>query len=324
MDGAKQTLVSGNLIIIIFDLIMLGLFWLELFLYKNQDYYQKKVNKKKKFSLVRFLLLTLATSYKHRGLLTVSGIFLVISGIVIINYHLIIPAELIKISISFIIFVLLIFLARKRLIRKDHFQDDMVSRYVDLVLYIILGHWFVLISTFIEAPTLPLGFLGLGFALILTFSVMVQAIANPSSIRSSVSKRRRYQKTASILKGMLLLISCELMILYLMVYNCYIISPDFYYSSINRLLDAFDMFYYLIVSFATMGYGDIHPIRFNGQIYSELVGIVIGLSSMFSTACFVAAVVAGAASIGQEQKKDAIIEIKDHFNGRGQAKDEDD
>ncbi len=324
MDLAKQSLVDGNLIIIIYDLFMLGLFLLELFLYKKQDRYQDKTNKEKKIRPVRLFLLKLAINYKRRGVLTVSGILFITSIVMITNHHLITLAELIKISISFIIFVFLVLLAQKLLIQKDRFQDDIVSRYVDLILYIILGHWFVLIATFIEAPTLPLGFLGLGFALILTFSVMVQAIANPSSIRSSVSKRRRYQETSSILKGMLLLIFCELMILYLMVYNCYIINPGFYYSSIDRPLDGFDMFYYLIVSFATMGYGDIHPIRFNGQIYSEVVAIIIGLSSMFSTACFVAAVVAGAASIGQEEKKDAIVQLKDHFRGCGQKKDKDD
>ncbi len=311
MDGATQKLVDGNLIIIVYDLFILCLFLLELFLYKNQDRYQKQANKKKKIGPIRLFLLKLATNYQRRGVLTVTGILFIISLLVINNHRLVTLVELVRITISFIIFILMIVLAQKLLIQKDRFQDDIVSRYVNLILYIILGHWFVLVSTFIESPTLPLGLIGLGFALILTFSVMVQAIANPSSIRSSVSKRRRYQETASILKGMLLLIFCELTILYLMIYNCFITDPDFYFSSINRVLDAFDMFYYLIVSFATIGYGDIHPMRFDGQIYSEMVGIIIGLSSMFSTACFVAAVVAGAGNNGNTPKKDRESEGED-------------
>ena len=46
-------------------------------------------------------------------------------------------------------------------------------------------------------------------------------------------------------------------------------------------------FNYMVITFATVGYGDIHPVRFNGMIYGELVAMVIGLTSMFSTACFV-------------------------------------
>lgn len=236
------------------------------------------------------------------------GLLFVISLAVVNNYHLITINELMGIGTTFILFIAIIFLAQKLLLRADHFQDNVVSRYVDLILYIILGHWFVLAANFIEPPTLPLGLVGLGFALLLTFSVMVQAIANPLSIRRSVSKRQKYQETASILKGMLLLIFCELLILFLMVYNCFSSNPGFYFSSIDRFLDSFDMVYYLIVTFATIGYGDIYPVRVNGQIYSELVAIIIAISSMFSTACFVAAVVAGAGNMVSRPQNDGFDE----------------
>lgn len=310
MNGINENLANGNLIILVYDFFILFLFLLELFLYQNKDRYQKSVDGKKKIRPIRLFLLKLATNYQRRGVLTVMGLLFIISLIVVSNHHLITLSELIGISITFIIFIIIIFVAQKLLGRMDRFKDDIVSRYVDLVIYLILGHWFVLTADFIEPPTLPLGLIGLGFALLLTFSVMLQAIANPLSIRSSVSKKRRYQETASILKGMLLLIFCELAILYLMIYNCFKVNPGFYYSSIDRLLDPFDMFYYLIITFATIGYGDIHPIRFNGQFYSEIVAILIGLASMFSTACFVAAVVAAAGNVGHDQKD----LIKDDLN----------
>lgn len=314
MNAASQNLANGNLIIILYDFFILCLFLMELFLYRNQDHYRDQLKEKQKIRPIRLFLLKIAINYQRRGVLTVTGILFIISLVVVNNHHLIEFPELIGISISFIVFILIIFVAQKLLIRMDRFQDDIVSRYVDLILYLILGHWFVLAANFIKPPTLPLGLIGLGFALLLTFSVMVQAIANPASIRSSVSKRRKYQETTSILKGMLLLIFCELAILYLMIYNCFKISPEFYYSSINRAIDAFDMLYYLIVSFATIGYGDIYPIRFNGQIYAEVVAIFIGLSSMFSTACFVAAVVAGAGNIGRQEKKDQSLQADEKID----------
>lgn len=310
METVNQNLANGNIIIIVYDLFILSLFALELFHYNNQDRFDINGKPKKKTGPIRLFFLKLARSYQHNGVLTVTGLLFIISLIVVNIHHLISLMEIIGISITFIGFIAIIFLWQKVLMRLDRFQDDIVSRFVDIVLYIILGHGFVLVANFITPPTLPIGFIGLGFALILTFSVMVRAIANPLSIRSSISKHKLNQDTTGILKGMLVLIFCELAILYLMIYNCFLSNPDFYYSSIDRILDGFDMLYYLIVTFATIGYGDIHPVRFNGQIYSELVAIVIGLSSMFSTACFVAAVVAGAGNT-ISNRNDIIQDKKD-------------
>ena len=75
-------------------------------------------------------------------------------------------------------------------------------------------------------------------------------------------------------------------------------------------INAFDMFYYLVMTFATVGYGDISPVRVDGMIFSELVAIIIGLVSMFSTACFVGAVVAGAAQMSWNQTENTDQEEK--------------
>ena len=72
------------------------------------------------------------------------------------------------------------------------------------------------------------------------------------------------------------------------------------------------------LSFATIGYGDIHPVRFNGMIYGELVAMVIGLASMFSTACFVGAVVAGAAQMSWNQGLEAKDQDHDNFADQNQ------
>lgn len=298
-----KTLANGDTIIIIYDLFILCLFLFELFLFYNKERYLKDIqqHKKQKIQPFRRLLVKIVVNYEYQGILIVSSILLIISLVVVSNHHQVLAQELIKMVGGFILFVGIVFFVQHIFMKLDQFTDNVVSRFVDLIFYIILGHIFVLSADFISPPSLPLGLIGLAFALVLCFSVMIRAIANPSVIRSSVSKRRKYQETASILKGMLVLVISEVGILYLMVINCFKINPDYYISNSERALDAFDMLYYLVISFATIGYGDIHPVRINGLFYSELIAMVIGLTSMFSTACFVGAVVAGAAQMSWNQ-----------------------
>ncbi|WKY46703.1 potassium channel family protein [Eubacteriaceae bacterium ES3] len=309
---ADQNLASGNAIIIAYDIFILCLFLFEMYLFKNRNHYKEKLKNDPKLKLgpVRMFFLRLATSYHRRGMITAAAILFVISMIVINKHKLITASQLVGIGLSYLIFLTIVFFTQKFFVRLDQFQDDIVSRHVDLINYLILGHCFVLFSGMVIPPTLPIGLIGLVFALGLIFSVMIRAIANPHSIRSSVSMRRKNQETASILKGMLILVLCQLIILYLMVYNCYRIEPGFYYSDINRSLGAFDMLYYLIVSFSTIGYGDIFPVAVNGQVYSQIVAMIIGLSSLFSTACFVGAVVSGAAEVARNVSEEDEISLE--------------
>ncbi|WP_303868687.1 potassium channel family protein [Acetobacterium wieringae] len=315
-----ETLANGNAIIIIYDLFILLLFLFELFLFYNKERIisEVKQNKTKKIKPVRRFLVKLIVNYEYQGVLMVTGVLLVISLLVVSLHHRILIGELIGILGSFAVFIIIVFLVQHLFMKIDQFQDIIVSRFMDLIFYLVLGHYFVLFANFISPPSLPLGLVGLSFALMLCFSVMIRAIANPTLIRSSVSKRRKYHETASILKGMLVLVVSEMSILYLMVYNCFKINPGFYAANSDRALDAFDMLYYMVISFATIGYGDIHPVRFNGIIYGELVAMVIGLASMFSTACFVGAVVAGAAQMSWNQG----LEEKNQDNGAPSNPDE--
>ena len=298
-----ENLANGNAIIIIYDLFILLLFLFEVFLFYNKERIAEAIknDRTKKIKPFRRFLVKLMVNYEYQGILMVTGVLLVISLVVVSLHHTILISELIGILGSFAFFIVIVFLVQHLFMKIDQFQDIIVSRFVDLIFYLILGHYFVLFANFVSPPDLPLGLIGLSFALFLCFAVMIRAIANPSLIRSSVSKKRKYHETASILKGMLVLVVSEMSILYLMVYNCFKINPNFYASSSDRALDAFDMLYYMIVSFATIGYGDIHPVRLGGAIYGELVAMVIGLTSMFSTACFVGAVVAGAAQMSWNQ-----------------------
>lgn len=298
-----QSLANGDIIIMLYDVFVFLFFVFEFFLYINKERYvqELKTCEGKKIKPFRKFFVRIAANYDRHGLITVTGILFIISLLVISTHHIVMLSEFIAILVSLIIFTLLVYFIQRIFMRLDQFQDAVVSRFIDLIFYIMLGHAFVMFEDFIAPPTLPLGLIGLGFALILCYTVMLRAIVNPSVIRSSVSKRRQYHESAAILKGMLAIVLCEVGILYLMVFNCFKINPGLYVSSDNRILNAFDMLYYLIISFATIGYGDIHPVRLGGLFYSELVAMIIGLTSMFSTAIFVGAIVAGATQLSRNK-----------------------
>ncbi|HEY5557282.1 potassium channel family protein [Acetobacterium sp.] len=298
-----QNLANGDIIIILYDVFVFLLFVFEFFLYINKERFvqELKTCEEKKIKPLRKFFVRLAVNYDRHGLITVTGLLFFISLLVISRHHMVTFTDVLGIFISLLIFTMLVYFVQRIFMRLNQFQDAVVSRFVDLIFYLMLGHAFVMFENFIAPPTLPLGLIGLGFALILCYSVMLRAIVNPSMIRSSVSKRRQYQESAAILKGMLAIVLCEVGILYLMVFNCFKINPGLYVSSDSRILNAFDMLYYLIISFATIGYGDIHPVRLGGLFYSELVAMIIGMTSMFSTAIFVGAIVAGATQLSRMQ-----------------------
>ncbi|MEG0378917.1 MAG: ion channel, partial [Eubacterium sp.] len=195
------------------------------------------------------------------------------------------------------------YFVQKIFVGLDQFKDAMVSRYVDVIFYILLGHYFVYFSPFVSKPDLFLTFVGLMFALLLCFAVMVRAIINPNILMKPTVERRKNKESYGIIKGMGALMGCELGVLYLMIFSCFKTSPEFYNHAGNRVLDVFDLLYYLFVSFSTIGYGDIYPVRFEGMFYSQFTAIVISITSIFSTACFVGAVVSGAYNIGRDHRQ---------------------
>ncbi|MGL4607400.1 MAG: ion channel [Eubacteriaceae bacterium] len=301
-----ENLANGDTIILIYDIFVLLLFVFNLFLYKNKTLMDENSSGKSKTkrNMEKFFP-KIVKSYDRHGMLTVTSILFFITIISIATHHQISTIEFLSITIAFMVFFVILYLLKRFFMGIDQFTNEIVSRSVDLIFYLILGHSIVIFSAFIETPHLPLGLIGLGFALFLCFIIMFKAITNPGVIMHKTSKKAVYNQTSTgVLKGMLAIIVSEFAILYLMIYNCFQVNTNFYMGNSGRALDAFDMLYYLMTSFATIGYGDIHPVRFNGEIYSELIAIVIAIASMYSTACFVGAVISGAATLEKQRKND--------------------
>lgn len=302
-----QTLANGNAILIFYDIFVLCLFLFEVFLYINREHYKALLRKNMEAGTrirpVRRYLLKLTRYYDRHGLLTVNALLLIISVIAISMSHMVTVREILGLVATFIVFIVIMYFVQKLFVGLDQFEDDMVSRYVDVIFYLLLGHSFVYFASFVSRPSLLLTFIGLLFALFLCFSVMIRAIINPNILMKPTNERRRNREAFGIIKGMGALMGCELGILYLMIYSCWKTNPFFFQHATERPLDYLDLLYYLFVSFSTIGYGDIFPVRVEGMFYSQFTAIVISVTSIFSTACFVGAIISGAYSIGQQNRE---------------------
>lgn len=307
-----QTLANGNTILFFYDIFVLCLFLFEVFLYINREHYKALLRKNMEEGIrirpVRRYLLKMTRYYDRHGLLTVNALLLVISVIAISMSHMVTLREVLGLAVSFIIFIVVMYFVQKLFVGLDQFKDDMVSRYVDVIFYLLMGHFFVYFASFVSRPDLFLTFIGLLFALFLCFTVMIRAIINPNILMKPTNERRRNREAFGIIKGMGALMGCELGILYLMIYSCWKTNPFFFQHATERPLDYLDLLYYLFVSFSTIGYGDIYPVRVDGMFYSQLTAIVISITSIFSTACFIGSIISGAYSIGQQNRENQIKE----------------
>lgn len=137
---------------------------------------------------------------------------------------------------------------------------------------------------------------------------MVRAIINPMVLVRPSRFKKKKKDALGILKGMGVLMVCVLTILYLMVFSCWSNNPGYYISTSGQPIDALDLIYYLFVAFSTIGFGDIVPVRADGLFYSRLVAITIAIASIFTTACFVGSVVAGASNSAADDMDDVSVQ----------------
>ncbi len=152
-------------------------------------------------------------------------------------------------------------------------QAEIVQKNIYLILILILGN---LISYF------------------LIFRVMLQIVMNPYCItdeskqpvcddsrsygKNTVRNKRVFITAISILLIVLMIIS-----LYIFVLLSHYKNGGAYVSAYEGELDGMKLLYYTIISFTTIGYGDISP----ATHFSQMVSILISFSSVFCLIVFV-------------------------------------
>lgn len=303
--GLSQGVTSGDTILLIYDIVVLLLFVFEMFLYFERRRVSEEegnlIERAKNLPKLKRQLLKVSHFYNRHGYLVVGGLLLVLTLIAVAGGHRMSAWEFFFIVGSFALFSVVVYFIQRLFMGLDRFKNVVVSKYVRVIFYLLFGHYFVYFFPMITLPDLFLTFTGLTCALLLCYGVMIRAIINPNILMKHTHRLRLKENApgVGIIKGMMAIIACELGSLYLMLYACFKTDPTYFVQTAGEKLDALDLIYYLFVTFSTIGYGDIHPARVDGLFYAKYAVIVIAVTSIFSTACFIGAVVSGAANAGQ-------------------------
>lgn len=297
----SQKLLDGTEVLTIYYVIIIIFFLMDIIVLYRWNVNSKR--RRKKPGPVRKGLINLYRSYRKHGLVTLNTIIWMVC-IAIIFWNIGFEFRLmLAVTISIIIFTLFMKIIIRIFINKDSYEDEATIRAINLICYILLGNIFCYYMTFISAPDLLLSYAGLTFALTLCYYIMLHAIFNPEILQKSATSYMLYSEAFGIIKGMLAVLICMLGTLFLMLYACYKTDPAFFVIENGEVLDVWDILYFLVISFTTIGFGDIVPFRLDGMFYSYFAAILIGISSLFTTTCFVAAIISTANSIAKSTRE---------------------
>jgi len=289
--------ISGTIVLLIYDVCIL------LFLLSTLAYYRKNNGRSGSKRQNRFLRLKkIADYYFKHGVFSMMGLFVLIIAMMALLLQVGTVIDVIRMSVSCLVFSIFIFVIQKIFIRTENFKNVNVTQMIDMIFYIILGNTVCHYMSFITTPNLYLSIGGLCVALLLSFSVMLRAIITPEIlIRKVALGKKEYRDALGLIQGMLVLMGMVIFTLFLMVLACYQTNPNFYHAAFETPLASFDLFYYTVISLSTIGYGDIVPAIVDYSRISYFVAVLIALSGMFMTGCFVGAVISGTNNIKKEE-----------------------
>ncbi|MGG7096538.1 potassium channel family protein [Clostridium sardiniense] len=153
-----------------------------------------------------------------------------------------------------------------------------------LIAYFIISTYFFTLIIFPDdfENTYITGLIGLAMSYYLNMKVLIKLIRNPKDVHSEKRARKSGKQRNSVVIASILLLIMIVLNLFLAVNLINSGIP----GSFSNNPSNFDLFYYTIVTFTTIGYGDIVPLTIAGKI----ITIVISITSVVCLTVFLSSV----------------------------------
>lgn len=161
--------------------------------------------------------------------------------------------------------------------------EDKVTKTDLLISYFIISTYMTILVLFPEkfGEIYKIGLVGVGISYILNLKVLIRVIRSPEIIEVEIENGSKIKFTDVSIVAIILLIMV-IFSLYLGV--CFINSGDIGVYTNNPTY--YDLFYYTIITFSTIGYGDICPI----SPVAKFMSMVISLTSFICLTIFVSSI----------------------------------
>ena len=192
----------------------------------------------------------------------------------------------VKISTYLIIFIILYFIvgyisySSKKIYKYLYKIEDKNTKTDLLISYFIISTYMTILVLFPNkfSEIYKIGLVGVGISYILNLKVLIRVIRSPEIIEVEIENGSKIKFTDVSIVAIIMVIFS----LYLGV--CFINSGDIGVYTNNPTY--YDLFYYTIITFSTIGYGDICPI----SPVAKFMSMVISLTSFICLTIFVSSI----------------------------------
>ncbi|MGG5460866.1 potassium channel family protein [Clostridium sp. B9] len=150
-----------------------------------------------------------------------------------------------------------------------------------LISYFLISSYLAVLFVFPDAfrENTFIGLLGMVICYCLNMKTLINLMFNPINIKDKESDEHLFKR----------IIVASMLILFMIILNLYLMVCLVNGTSINAYLNAngkFDLFYYTMITFTTIGYGDILPNIF----LAKLVSILISITSVVCISVFLSSI----------------------------------